>query len=105
MDSFSNSIGNLNYEKNKKNDEIIHSIPKYWKDALIANSENIKNLIFQAQHITKNHQIYCLNKLNSKEIYTILTESGVSVSHSRLYYHSFFKIQILIEKLHMYYLL
>ena len=26
--------------------QLIDSFPKYWKDALMANSENIKNLIF-----------------------------------------------------------
>ena len=27
--------------------QIIHSIPKYWKDALIANLDNTRNLVFQ----------------------------------------------------------
>ena len=33
--------------------QIIHSIPKSWKDALIANLENIKNLVFQGHHLIK----------------------------------------------------
>ena len=45
---------------------IIHSIPKSWKDALIANLENTKNL----------EGFFCLNKLSSKEIYSILVESS-----------------------------
>ena len=60
-----------------------------WEDIHIKQKK--KNLIFQAHHLTKNHQIYCFNKLNSKEIYTILTESGASESYSRLYYHFFFQ--------------
>ena len=66
--------------------QIILSIPKSWKDALIADLENIKNLVFQDHHLIKNHQIYCLNKLNSKEIYSILIESGNSKPSSQLYY-------------------
>ena len=58
--------------------QIIHSIPKSWKDPLMANSENIKILIFQCHHLIKNHQIYCLNQMNSKDIYSILIESDDS---------------------------
>ena len=57
--------------------QIIHSVPKSCSK-LIANLENIKNVVFQSHHLIKNHQIYCLNKLNSKEIYSILIESGDS---------------------------
>ena len=52
--------------------QIIHSIPISWKDAHIANLENIKNLVLMGHHLMKNYQIYCLNKLSSKEIYSIL---------------------------------
>ena len=45
--------------------QVIHYIPESWKNALIANLENIKNLVFQGHPLIKNHQIYCLNKLNS----------------------------------------
>ena len=68
----------------------MHSIPKSWKDAFIVNSEIIKNLIFEGHHLIKNHQIYCLNKLNSKEIYNILTESTDS-KPAQIYYQIFFQ--------------
>ena len=81
----------------------MHSIPKSWKDAFIVNSQIIKNLIFEGHHLIKNHQIYCLNKLNSKEIYNILIESTDS-KPAQIYYNFFFKIQILIGKLFICYL-
>ena len=31
--------------------QIIHSIPKCWEDALLANLENNKHLIFQGKHL------------------------------------------------------
>ena len=71
--------------------QIIHSIPKSWKDAFIANSENIKNLVFEGHHLIKNHQIYCLNKLSSKEIYSILIESTDSKPSSQMYYKNIFQ--------------
>ena len=52
--------------------QIIHSIPRSWKDALMANSKNIKNLVFQGHQIIKSNQIY------RKEIYSILIESDDS---------------------------
>ena len=71
--------------------QIMHSIPKSWKDAFIVNSEIIKNLIFEGHHLIKNHQIYCLNKLNSKEIYNILIESTDSKPSTQIYYKFFFQ--------------
>ena len=68
----------------------MHSIPKSWKDAFIANSENIKNLVFEGHHLIKNHQIYCLNKLSSKEIYSLLIESTDS-KPSQMYYKNIFQ--------------
>ena len=75
--------------------EIIYSISKSWKDAFIANSENIENLVFQGHHLIKNHQIYCLNKLSSKEVYNLILKCTTKI---------FFKIQILIGKIFICYL-
>ena len=69
----------------------MHSVPKSCKDALIANSANIKNLVFQSHHLIKNHQFYCLNKLITKEIYSILIQSGGSKSSSQLHYKNGFQ--------------
>ena len=69
----------------------MHYIPKFWKDAFIVNPEIIKNLIFEGHHLIKNHQIYCLNKLNSKEIYNILIESTDSKPSAQIYYKKFFQ--------------
>ena len=81
---------------------INNSILKFWKDALTANSyEKKPSLITNI----KNDQIFCLNKLNSNEVYSILIESGDSKSFSQLFYKIFFyKIQVLIGKLYMCYL-
>ena len=65
--------------------QTIHFIPKASTDALIANLENIKNLVFEGHHLIKNHQIYCLNNFSSKEIYSIPIESSNS-KPSKLHY-------------------
>ena len=71
--------------------QIIHSIPKSWQDALIADLENIKNLVIEGHHLMKNHQIYCLNKLSSKEISSIPIESSDPKPSSQLYYKNVFQ--------------
>ena len=103
MDSLSNCDGKpklweeLKYEFNLQDqlqftyNQIMHSIPKSWKDAFIVNSDIIKNLIFEGHHLIKNHQIYCLNKLNSREIYNILIESTDSKPSAQIYYKFFFQ--------------
>ena len=47
---------NLQYQLQFSFKQIIHSIPKSWKDALIANLENIKNQVFQVHHLIKYHK-------------------------------------------------
>ena len=69
-----NLLGQMQFIYN----QIIHYILKTWKDALTANLKNIKNLVFLGHRLIKNYQIYCLNKLNSKEIYSIVIESSDS---------------------------
>ena len=95
-----NLLGQMQFIYN----QIIHYILKTWKDALTANLKNIKNLVFLGHRLIKNYQIYCLNKLNSKEIYSIIIESTDSKPSSKLYYNSFFKIHVLIGKLFVWYL-
>ena len=45
---------NLTYRSNYSL-YIIHSIPKSWKDSLIANLENMRNLVFHGHHLIKNN--------------------------------------------------
>ena len=72
--------------------KIIHSIPKPWKDTLKPKLENIKNYVLQGHHLIKSHQIYCLNILNSKEIFSTLIRKFSTMI--------FLKIQSLIGKLY-----
>ena len=57
----------------------------------MANSQNIRNLLFQGHRFIKNHHICCLNKLNNKEIYSVLNESDASKPSFQLYYENTFQ--------------
>ena len=71
--------------------QTIHFIPKASTDALIANLENIKNLVFEGHHLIKNHQIYCLNKVSGKKICSIIIESTDSKPSSQMYHKIIFQ--------------
>ena len=53
-------------------------------------SVTISSYNFLTHQIFKNHQIYCLNKLSRKEIYSILIESSDSKPSSQWYYKNVF---------------
>ena len=48
--------------------QLLHAIPKSWKEDLSKVKENIHNLIIQDHHIIRKHHMYFLNRLGSKEI-------------------------------------
>ena len=50
---------------------IIHTIPRAWKEMFLECGNNIRNLIINEHHLIKKYQIYCSEKLNSRELYNI----------------------------------
>ena len=46
--------------------QIIDALPKSWKDAILKDKGNAKNLVIFDHHIVRKSQICSLNKLNSK---------------------------------------
>ena len=51
----------------------------------------MQDLDFEGHHLKKNYQIYCRNKLSSKEVYSILIEYSDSKPCSQLYYKNVFQ--------------
>ena len=51
--------------------QLIHSLPKPWIEQIFLNSGNSINLAIQEHHLIEKHQILCLNKSDSKELYNI----------------------------------
>ena len=49
--------------------QLILAIPKSWKESLAFDNGNSNNLFIQDHYLLKKHQISCLPKLNSKELY------------------------------------
>ena len=62
--------------KNKKFDnkkfywgQIIHAIPCAWEEMFLECGDNISDLIINEHYLIKKYQIYCLEQLNSRELY------------------------------------
>ena len=51
--------------------QLIHISPKPWIEKIFTDMGNLINLAIQDHHLIKNHQILCLNKLDSKELYNM----------------------------------
>ena len=51
--------------------QIIHAIPRAWKEMFLKCGNNIIDLIINEHHLIKKNQINCLEKLNSRELYNM----------------------------------
>ena len=79
--------------------QLLHAIPKSWKEELSNVKENIHNLIIQDHHIIRKNHMYFLNRLSSKEIYNFLIAQKEEQTASRLYYQKKFSNSNLDRKI------
>ena len=66
--------------------QILHVVPKSWKNDLSDVKGNIHNLVIQDHHIIGKHHMYFLDRLSSKEIYNFLIAQKEEQTSSRLSY-------------------
>ena len=52
------------------------ALPREWKKAISMHDESLENLPIQDHHLIKKNQILCLTKLNSNELYWLITVLG-----------------------------
>ena len=71
MRSWKDSRAKLDLDSNKKFywRKIIQTIPRAWKEMFLVCGNNINNLLIKEHHLIEKHQIYCLEKVNSRELY------------------------------------
>ena len=71
--------------------QIIDALPKSWKDAILKDRGNAKNLVIFDHHIVRKSQICSLNKLTSKELYLILVDANIVKPTAQDYFESLFE--------------
>ena len=70
--------------------QLIHSLPKPWIEQIFIDSGNSISLAIQDHHLIKKHQILCLNKLDSKELYNIQLLANSLKPTSQSYFENVF---------------
>ena len=71
--------------------QIIDAFPKTWKDIILKDKGNAKNLVIFDHHIVRNSQIHSLNKLTSKQLYLILVEANTVKPTAQDYFENLFE--------------
>ena len=71
--------------------QIIDALPKSWKDAILKDKGNAKNLVIFDHHIVRKSQICSLNKLTSKELYLILVVANTVKPTAQDYFENLFE--------------
>ena len=70
--------------------QLIHSLPKPWIEQIFIDSGNLINLAIHDHHLIKKHQILCLNKLDSKDLYHIQLLANFLKPTSQVYFENVF---------------
>ena len=70
--------------------QLIHAIPSSWKKVLKNDNGNCKNILFLNNHLIKNNQIYAVEKLTAKELYSFSVFFKNTKPTSQEYFQSYF---------------
>ena len=71
--------------------EFIYALPKSWKDIILKNKGNAKDLVIFDRHIVRKSQICSLNKLTSKELHLILVDANTVTTTAQDYFENLFE--------------
>ena len=71
--------------------QINDALPKTWKDTILKDKGNTKNLVTFDHHIVRTSQICSLNKLASKELYLILVDTNTVKPTPQYYFENLFE--------------
>ena len=66
--------------------QIVNSISKTWKKLLKENQSDSSNLVLLDHQLLKNNRTLGIEKMNPKEIYSIIMSSKVNIPASRIYF-------------------
>jgi len=71
--------------------QLIESIPNTWKKNILDDNGSSKNLCIYDSHLIRKSQVYVINRLNSKELYSIQNFCNNSKTTSQKYFESLFQ--------------
>ena len=65
-------------------------MPIEWKNSLSTFEGNLKNVLVQDHNLIKKNHVYCLSKLDSKELYNLQITLKFTKPTSQYYYETLF---------------
>ena len=71
--------------------QLIHSLPREWKEAISMHNGSLENPLIHDHHLLKKNQILALTKLNSNELYKIEIIIKYKKPTSQSYFEKIFK--------------
>ena len=71
--------------------QLIHALPRVWKESVSMHDGRLENLFIQDHHLIKKNQMICLTKLNSNELYKIQIIIKYKKPTSQSYFEKIFK--------------
>ena len=71
--------------------QIIHSIPKQWKERIASFDGNLESLLIKDHNLIKKHQVYSITRLESKELYKLQIILRCKKPTSQSYFENYFK--------------
>ena len=74
--------------------QLMHILPREWKEAISMHHGSFENLLIQDHHLIKKNQMLCLNKLKSNKLYKIQIVIKDEKPTSQSYFERFLKIPI-----------
>ena len=70
--------------------QLIHALPKSWKTTIADDQGQYRSIVFLNHHLLKDRQIYSIEKLNSKELYSLSISLKNTIPSSRKYFENLF---------------
>ena len=58
--------------------QLLHAIPSQWKRIIKTTDESCTNIVYLDYHLVKNNRIVALEKLDSKNFYSLIISQNMS---------------------------
>ena len=71
--------------------QIIHSIPKQWKERIASFDGNLESLLIKDHNLIKKPPVYSITQLDSKELYKLQIILRCKKPTSQSYFENYFK--------------
>ena len=85
-----------------KSFQLIHEIPRPWKLAVLNDKRNCKNIIYLNHHLIKNNQLFAIEKLIPKELYSLSIVLKNELPTSQKYFCNIFpNLQVEWKKIYL----